>query len=103
MLLFTITFGGLLLMMGRHSRAESLFYYFRLEDQVPENHLLRLNRSPRQLGIYSSQVEGRLQRRGKAIDRPRTAVAHAAGRRSLRRDERRETGGRATHASGVAL
>ena len=28
--------------MGRHSRAESLFYYFRLEDQVPENHLLRL-------------------------------------------------------------
>ena len=42
MLLFTIPFGGLLLMMGHHSRAESLFYYFRLEDQVPENHLLRL-------------------------------------------------------------
>jgi transposase len=35
-------FGGLLLMMGQHSRSESLFYYFRLEDQVPENHLLRL-------------------------------------------------------------
>ena len=30
-------FGGLLLMMGNHSRSESLFYYFRLEDQVPEN------------------------------------------------------------------
>jgi transposase len=29
-------------MMGHHSRGESLFYYFRLEDQVPENHLLRL-------------------------------------------------------------
>ena len=29
-------------MMGQHSRSESLFYYFRLEDQVPENHLLRL-------------------------------------------------------------
>src|SRR5713101_1228203 len=42
MLLFTITFGGLLIMMGHHSRSESLFYYFRLEDQVPENHLLRL-------------------------------------------------------------
>src|SRR5260370_37423401 len=42
MLLFPIPFGGLLLMMGHHSRAESLFYYFRLEDQVPENHLLRL-------------------------------------------------------------
>ena len=29
-------------MMGRHSRSEALFYYFRLEDQGPENHLLRL-------------------------------------------------------------
>jgi transposase len=34
--------GGLLIMMGQHARAEALFYYFRLEDQVPENHLLRL-------------------------------------------------------------
>jgi len=29
-------------MMGHQSRGEALFYYFRLEDQVPENHLLRL-------------------------------------------------------------
>jgi len=42
MLLFNAICGGLLLMMGHHSRSESLFYYFRLEDQVPENHLLRL-------------------------------------------------------------
>ena len=34
--------GGLLIMMGHHSRGEALFYYFRLEDQVAENHLLRL-------------------------------------------------------------
>jgi hypothetical protein len=34
-------FGGLLLMMGHNSRSESLFYYFKLEDQVPENHLLK--------------------------------------------------------------
>jgi transposase len=32
----------LLLMMGHHSRSEALFHYFRLEDQTPENHLLRL-------------------------------------------------------------
>jgi transposase len=31
-----------LIMMGQHSRAEALVYYFRLEDQVPEAHLLRL-------------------------------------------------------------
>jgi transposase len=29
-------------MMGQHTLSESLFYYFRLEDQVPESHLLRL-------------------------------------------------------------
>jgi transposase len=34
--------GGWLLMMGQHPRSESLFYYFRIEEQVPENHLLRL-------------------------------------------------------------
>jgi transposase len=34
--------GGLLIMMGYHARSEALFYYFRLEDHVPEKHLLRL-------------------------------------------------------------
>ncbi len=29
-------------MMGHQGRSEALFYYFRLEDQVPEHHLLRL-------------------------------------------------------------
>src|SRR6058998_2472657 len=33
--------GGWLLMKGQHDRSESLFYYFRIEDQVPQNHLLR--------------------------------------------------------------
>jgi hypothetical protein len=42
-MLFWITIlGGLLIMMGQHARSEALFYYFRLEDQVLENHLLRL-------------------------------------------------------------
>jgi len=29
-------------MMGQQTRSGSLFYYFRLEDQIPEDHLLRL-------------------------------------------------------------
>src|SRR5207248_3615485 len=33
--------GGWLLMMGQHDRSEPLFYYFRIEDQVPQNHMLR--------------------------------------------------------------
>ncbi len=28
--------------MGQQPRVESLFYYFRLEEQIPEDHLLRL-------------------------------------------------------------
>ena len=29
-------------MMGQQCRSESLYYYFRIEDRVPEQHLLRL-------------------------------------------------------------
>jgi transposase len=42
MLCWISIFGGLLIMMGHHAGSEALFYYFRLQDQVPENHLLRL-------------------------------------------------------------
>jgi transposase len=42
MLCWIFICGGLLIMMGQHDRSEALFYYFRLEDQIPENHLLRL-------------------------------------------------------------
>jgi transposase len=42
MLCWITPLGGVLIMMGQHSRSEALFYYFRLEDQVPETHLLRL-------------------------------------------------------------
>ncbi len=34
--------GGMWIMMGQQARSEALFYYFRMEDQVPETHLLRL-------------------------------------------------------------
>src|ERR1700740_3191529 len=42
MLCWIFMFGGLLIIMGQHERSEPLFSYFRLEDQIPENHLLRL-------------------------------------------------------------
>jgi transposase len=42
MLCLIFILGGLLIMMGQHDRSEALFYYFRLEDQIPETHLLRL-------------------------------------------------------------
>jgi transposase len=42
-MLFSIEFcgGALLVMMGHNTRSESLFYYFRIEEHVPEDHLLR--------------------------------------------------------------
>jgi hypothetical protein len=42
MLYWILIVGGLLMMMGEHDRSEALFYYFRLDDQIPESHLLRL-------------------------------------------------------------
>jgi hypothetical protein len=43
MLLFIALLGGPLLMIGQHSRSESLFYYFRIED--PERTVSRILRS----------------------------------------------------------
>src|ERR1700746_3846986 len=42
MLCWMTILGCALVMMGQHFRSEAFFYYFRLEDQVPETHLLRL-------------------------------------------------------------
>jgi transposase len=41
---FSIDFcgGAPLIMMGQQNRSESLFYYFWIEDYIPEDHLLRL-------------------------------------------------------------
>ena len=50
--------GGLLIMMGQHDRSEALFYYFRLEDQVPETHLLWLIEKARQLRLRARKAEG---------------------------------------------
>jgi hypothetical protein len=41
MLCWIAILGGVCHMMGQHTRSESLFYYFCLEDHIPENHLLR--------------------------------------------------------------
>src|SRR3974377_112346 len=49
--------GGLLNMMGHHSRVEALFYYFRLEDQVPETHLLRLIDKHINLGFVRERLK----------------------------------------------
>jgi hypothetical protein len=53
--------GGLLIMMGQHDRSEALFYYFRLEDQVPETHLLRLIDKHIRFEFVRNQLQARLR------------------------------------------
>ena len=60
--------GGLPIMMGQHDRSESLFYYFRIEDQVPENHLLRLIDRHVSFDFVREQLRAMLQRNRAALD-----------------------------------
>ena len=59
MLCWITIVGGVLIMMGQHSRSEALFYYFRLEDQVPESHSPAVDRKAHQLwrvGHFNEEV-----------------------------------------------
>jgi len=44
--------------MGQQTRTESLFCYFRLEDQIPEDHLLRLIDQHVELSFVRERVKG---------------------------------------------
>jgi transposase len=57
--------GGLLIMMGQHDRSEALFYYFRLDDQVPETHLLRLIEKHISFAFVREQLKDRYSETGR--------------------------------------
>jgi len=102
MLLFTIPFGGLLLMMGHHSREEALFYYFRLEDQIPENHLLRLIDRHVNLDFVRAKLKNSYSAMGRPSVDPELLlrmllIGYLYGVTS------EEAGRRVGHASGVAM
>ena len=52
-------------MMGHHDRSEALFYYFRLDDYVPENHLLRLIDKHVSLDFVRQQLKASHSDRGR--------------------------------------
>jgi transposase len=52
-------------MMGQHDRSEALFYYFRLEDQVPETHLLRLIEKHISFAFVREQLKGSYSESGR--------------------------------------
>ena len=90
-------------MMGQHARSESLFYYFKLDDYIPESHLLRRIDKHISFAFVREQLEGQLQRYGTTVDRSRTAAADPADRLPVRHHQRAQVGGRAAHAPGLAL
>jgi hypothetical protein len=55
-------------MMGQQPRSESLFYYFRLEDQIPEDHLLK--RLDRCIDFGFAQRRRRLRFHGHTANPP---------------------------------
>ena len=68
MLCLILIVGGLLIMMGQHDRSEALFYYFRLEDQVPENSSAAADRKAHQLCLCAGEAESELQRNRPSVD-----------------------------------
>ena len=68
MLCWITILGGVLIMMGQHARSEALFYYFRLEDQVPETHLLRLIEKHISFAFVREKLKDELQRDGPSVD-----------------------------------
>src|SRR5437899_321872 len=99
MLCLILMVGGLLIMMGQHDRSEALFYYFRLEDQVPETHLLRLI----ERHISFAFVRERLRQSYSETGRPSVDPEHSADWLFVRHHQRAQVGGGTSHASGLAL
>ena len=65
MLCLILIVGGVLIMMGHHDRSEALFYYFRLEDQIPEAHLLRLIEKHISFAFVRQQLKDRYSEMGR--------------------------------------
>ncbi|MGA8490040.1 MAG: transposase [Terriglobales bacterium] len=57
-------------MMGQHDRSEALFYYFRLEDQVSESHLLRLIEKHISFAFVREQLKGSYSQTGRPSTDP---------------------------------
>jgi hypothetical protein len=104
MLLHVITGGGLLLvMMGQHIRSESLFYYFRLEDQVPEDHLLRLIDKYVDFRFVRDRLKEHYSDTGRPSIDPELLLRILFNRVPVRHHQRAAPGAGGGHALGVSL
>ena len=90
-------------MMGQQPRTDSLFYYFRLEDQIPEDHLLRLIDRHVDLGFVRERLKTFYSSTGRPSIDPEVLLAPVAGGLSLRDYQRAAFAGRSEDASGLSL
>jgi hypothetical protein len=90
-------------MMGQHAHSESLFYYFRLEDQIPENHLLRLVDKHIDFGFVRERLKESYSDTGRPSIAPGTAAADYADWLSVWHQQRAQACGGTAHASAMAL
>jgi hypothetical protein len=103
MLCWISIFGGLLIMMGQHDRSEALFYYFRLEDQIPETHLLRLIDKHISFGFVRQQLKDSYSEMGRPSIDPELLLRILLIGYLYGITSGAQTGGRVSHASGVAM
>src|SRR5215472_5133719 len=97
--------GGLLMMMGHHARSEALFYYYRLEDQIPENHWLRLIDKHISFEFVRQQLKDSYSETGRPSIDPELLlrillIGYLYG---ITSERKLVEGGRAAHASSLAL
>lgn len=96
-----ISIVGGLLIMGHHARPEALFYYFHVEDEIPENHLLRLIDQHVSFAIVRDQLKGSYSETGRPSIDPELLLRILLIRLSVRHHERAQVSGRHAHASGL--
>ena len=90
-------------MMGQHDRSEALFYYFRLEDQVPETHLLRLIEKHISFAFVRERLKASYSDTGRPSIDPELLLRILLDRLFVRHHQRAQAGGGTAHAPGVAL
>ena len=90
-------------MMGQHERTESLFYYFRLEDQIPEDHLLRLIDQYVDLSFVRERLKPFYSSTGRPSIDPEVLLRLFADWLSVRDYRANSTAGRSEDALGLSL
>ena len=95
--------GGLLIMMGQHARSEALFYYFTLEEYIPQNHLLRLIDKHVDFSFVRERLKDSYSDTGRPSVDPELLLRMLLIGYLYGITNRAQTGRRVGHASGLAL